>query len=196
MQLFWYPPLDEVWRFDYNSTDMPEEYVPEIIPAAAQEPTVPAAGPSPPAGPVVSAQAVGGRRHLMQGVQLMPLSLRCNSRMAMQACLAIGAVITYCACMQPQLLCWRPACSPRRPPQSSAPAPCTSPPQRSEHYVLPSQACLSLAFTTAACSYLMQAPRKGWTLARRQQFHLACLRVLANNEYARKGMHNCTCWRL
>ncbi|CAK0783638.1 hypothetical protein CVIRNUC_006837 [Coccomyxa viridis] len=65
-QLFWYPPLDEVWRFDYNSTDMPEEYVPEIILAAAQEPTVPAAGPSPPAGPVVSAQAVGGRRHLMQ----------------------------------------------------------------------------------------------------------------------------------
>ena len=123
MQLFWYPPLDEVWRFDYNSTDMPEEYVPEIILAAAQEPTVPAAGPSPPAGPVVSAQAVGGRRHLMQGVQLMPLSLRCNSRMALQACLAIGAVITYCACMQPQLLCWRLACSPRRPPQSSVPRP-------------------------------------------------------------------------
>ena len=71
MQLFWYPPLDEVWRFDYNSSDMPEEYVPEILSAPAQEPAVPTAEPSPPAGPIVSAQAVGGRRHLTQGMQLI-----------------------------------------------------------------------------------------------------------------------------
>ena len=90
MQLFWYPPLDEVWRFDYNSTDMPEEYVPEVLPAPAQEPAVPPAGPSPPAGPLVSAQAVGGRRHLTQGMQLMSLSLRCNSILDVQGCHAVA----------------------------------------------------------------------------------------------------------
>ena len=60
LQLFWYPPLSEVWIFAYNSSDLPERFVPG--PGAAPA-VVPAAQV-----PLVTAQArLIGRRHLAQG---------------------------------------------------------------------------------------------------------------------------------
>ena len=55
LQLFWYPPLNEVWMYNYNSSDMAEQFVPAAAPTAAQN-------------PLVTAQAVGGRRRLEQGL--------------------------------------------------------------------------------------------------------------------------------
>lgn len=67
-QLFWFPPLDQVWMYEYNSTDMAEQFVPVLGLGPAQQPSVPAAGPGSAQNPLVTAQGVGGRRHLTQGM--------------------------------------------------------------------------------------------------------------------------------
>ena len=61
MQLFWYPPLKQVWMYSYNSSDMAEQFAAAAGPTAAQN-------------HLVTAQAVGGRRHLAQGPHFFSFS--------------------------------------------------------------------------------------------------------------------------
>jgi len=76
LQLFWYPPLNEVWMYKYNSSDMAEQFVPGAGPGAAPGATAPTAGPVASQVPLVTAQAVlGGRRYLAQGTHIVMSTL-------------------------------------------------------------------------------------------------------------------------
>ena len=83
VQLFWYPPLQQVWMYSYNSSDMAEQFVPGAGPGA-----LPGARPLAAQNHLVTAQAVGGRRRLAEGLSHSPslTSTRAFASLPLQGC--------------------------------------------------------------------------------------------------------------